>query len=56
MAICDARGSAHAALSISAILDRLNDERVRFLADLLRKEVAEIERKAALVNQLEFGG
>jgi len=55
MAIRGARGSAHAALSISAVLDRLNEERVYFLADLLKKEVEEIERKAVLVNQLEFG-
>jgi DNA-binding IclR family transcriptional regulator len=55
LAVRDAQGTAHAALSISAILDRLNEERVQFLADRLKKEVEEIERKGVLVKRLEFG-
>ena len=55
LAVRDAHGTAQAALSISAIVDRLNEERVRLLADLLKQAVQDIERKAVLAHQVEFG-
>jgi DNA-binding IclR family transcriptional regulator len=55
VAIRDAHGAAQAALSISAIVDRLNEDRVPNLADLLTSSVKEIEQRAILVNQVEFG-
>jgi DNA-binding IclR family transcriptional regulator len=55
LAVRDAHGTAQAALSISAIVDRLNEERVQFLADLLKQSVEAIEREAVLANQVEFG-
>jgi DNA-binding IclR family transcriptional regulator len=54
-AIRDARGVALAAISISAIIDRLTDERIQLLAGLLKTSVEEIERRAALVSEVEFG-
>jgi DNA-binding IclR family transcriptional regulator len=55
LAVRDAHGTAQASLSISAIVDRLNEEGTRFLADLLKQSVDEIEQKAVLANQVEFG-
>jgi len=53
--IRDAHGNALASISLSAILDRLTEDRVKSLAGLLRSSVQEIERRAALVRQVEFG-
>lgn len=54
-AIKDAQGEASAAISISAVLDRLTDERVRCLAELCREKVVEIEQRAALISHTEIG-
>jgi DNA-binding IclR family transcriptional regulator len=54
-AINDARGQALAAISLSAVLDRLKDDRVKMIADKLRTAIQEIEQRVALISQGEFG-
>lgn len=52
--IKDARGLAHAAISVSAVLDRLSPERVESIVKLVTSEILEIEEKAMLLSQGQF--
>jgi DNA-binding IclR family transcriptional regulator len=54
-AIKDARGRPLAAISVSAVLDRLTDDRIKSIAQLIFKAVAEIEQRATLVSPDELG-
>lgn len=53
-AIRDSTGTGVAVISVTALLDRLGDQRVRFIDSLLKAAVDEIERRAMLLgNRLE---
>jgi DNA-binding IclR family transcriptional regulator len=53
-AIRDASGKGVAVVSVTALLDRLSEQRVRFIDELLKAAVDEIEQRAMLMgNRLE---
>jgi DNA-binding IclR family transcriptional regulator len=53
-AIRNSSGTGVAVISVTALLDRLSDQRVRFIDDLLKTAVDEIEQRAMLLgNRLE---
>jgi DNA-binding IclR family transcriptional regulator len=53
-AIRDSSGKGVAVISVTALLDRLNPQRVKFIDGLLQTAVTEIERRALLLgNRLE---
>lgn len=49
-AIKDSQGRPVAAITIAALLDRMRPDRIKTLAELLNKEIATIEQRAALVS------
>lgn len=49
-AIRDARGEGVAVISVTAVLDRLSDDRIRFIAGLLEQGVGAIEDRLRLVG------
>jgi DNA-binding IclR family transcriptional regulator len=51
-AIRDAKGVGVAVISVTALLDRLSEDRVRFIAKLLEDGVAEVEQRARLVGNI----
>lgn len=54
-AIRDSQGRPLAAISVSAILDRLTEERVKSIAESIGNAVKAIEQRAVLVSREEFG-
>jgi len=54
-AIKDSRGEALAAISVSAVLDRLTEARVQALVEMFVSAVEEIESRSALVSHGDFG-
>lgn len=51
-AIRDAKGAGIAVISVTALLDRLSEDRVRFIAELLEKGITEVEQRARLVGNI----
>jgi DNA-binding IclR family transcriptional regulator len=54
-AIKDSRGEALAALSVSAVLDRLTEARVQSLVEMFVRAVEDIESRSALISRGHFG-
>lgn len=52
--ICDLQGRALAVITVTSLLERMNESRIKMINDLLKRKVAEIEDRALLVgNRLE---